>query len=620
MTSTPSIEPGLRIGNYVVEERLGTGTEGLVFLARDVLLGRRVAVKTARVGRESTHGVEEARTLARLEHPHIVRVYHAERSGNSWFIVYEFVAGGTLHAWVERCGPLAPSRALQLATQAAQGLSFAHRQGTLHRDVKPQNLMLSEDGWLKIGDFGLALDLRSQNLGVLPNAGTPAFLAPELWSGAAPSAAADVYSLGACIFFMLKGRPPFATREVEDLRRAHCELSPLLDEEWPAGLRELLFAMLEKVPERRPGSTDELVEWLQLLQRNPERLTSGQAPVPRLPPLVEDGVGLGLQAALQGSTGDPAVTALSAALQQRCRGVVVCASHPGDGQVLVRTAASQSQAVCAQVSLRLDTGKQSLLRLMRTEIAGASASHTLAQLAERLRDQQALGGGVVVVEVVAAAGLLPQQLAEVRELLRCAVRTGLVLVQVLPEESAAELQLAEPDLPRIDVPSVPVLCLERHEQLARFAASATADNFLFSRDGSRVLFYLSATTYLPWVELAIAAIDIAAAAGRTVVASWAVLAAERSCIGDGEEGEHAAPAVSSAPRRWPDERTMELLAHLRREEAQAGAVSEKGAAKREAARFSQGEPVRSNHEASASRTVVRGEVSETSRMSPMTDF
>src|SRR5689334_14409221 len=119
------VESGTTIANYVVEELLGQGTEGSVFVARDSLLGRQVALKTLRVAEVGeTRGVEEARLRASLEHPNVVRVLHARRHHGVWFVVFEYLAGGSLQSLLERVGPLAPEQALDLLSQAAAGLAY----------------------------------------------------------------------------------------------------------------------------------------------------------------------------------------------------------------------------------------------------------------------------------------------------------------------------------------------------------------------------------------------------------------------------------------------------------------------------------------------------------------
>ena len=157
-----SIDVGSVVANYVIDSVLGRGAEGSVFLARDTLLGRQVALKTLRVAEiGETRGVEEARLLASLEHPHILRVYHTKRHHGVWFVVSEYLGGGSLQARVERTGPLPIPQALELMAQIASALSHVHASGIVHRDVKPQNMLLSQAGQLKLADFGLAADLRN---------------------------------------------------------------------------------------------------------------------------------------------------------------------------------------------------------------------------------------------------------------------------------------------------------------------------------------------------------------------------------------------------------------------------------------------------------------------------
>ena len=210
--------PELGAIGLTVEDELGEGGMGRVFRARDVRLGRDVAVKVLR--RESAADPEfrdrfarEARTMARLEHPGIVAIHDfgTAPAGDS-YLVMQLVPGGSL---AER-GALPVSTAVSVARQLCDALAYAHGRGVIHRDLKPQNVLVGDDGRAKLSDFGIARLVEppaGERALTRPSVvmGTPGYLAPEARAGAPPDARADVFALGALLFYMLTGRDPDAT-------------------------------------------------------------------------------------------------------------------------------------------------------------------------------------------------------------------------------------------------------------------------------------------------------------------------------------------------------------------------------------------------------------------------
>src|SRR5262249_24703162 len=210
----------IRVGNYIVERGLGSGGQADVFLARDVVLRRLVALKvlhrTTSAG-QNVRGLEEARLIATLDHPNIVRVFHVELSEGVWYMAMEDVDGGNLQLRVTRAGARDAGGGVRSALVVADALAHAHQIGVVHRDVKPQNLLETRAGVIKLADFGLA-GLRQEGLDNTARAlrlvGTPQYLAPEMWLGEPATAKSDMYGLGATLFFMLAGRPPFQAKNV----------------------------------------------------------------------------------------------------------------------------------------------------------------------------------------------------------------------------------------------------------------------------------------------------------------------------------------------------------------------------------------------------------------------
>ncbi len=200
---------------YRVEREVGRGGMGSVWLCRDELLGRDVAVKqVGHLPGESTpdlaRAMREARSSAALNHRNVVSIYDAIEEGDHIWLVMEYVPGRTLSAIMNEDGPLLPERAAWIGAQVADGLAAAHARGTIHRDVKPGNILVTVDDQAKISDFGIARTLGDAQLtqsGLVT--GTPAYFSPGLARGEEPVEADDVWALGATLYAATEGRPPF---------------------------------------------------------------------------------------------------------------------------------------------------------------------------------------------------------------------------------------------------------------------------------------------------------------------------------------------------------------------------------------------------------------------------
>ena len=254
-----------------------------VHLAHDEELGRAVAVKLlpphlAADAVFRARFVREARLAGRLSHPNIVRVYDAGETDGRPFIVMEYVPGGSL----AEAGQLEADHVVALGVQACAGLQHAHDAGLVHRDVKPANLLVRDDGVLKIVDFGIARaaeSTRHTQAGML--LGTAAYLAPEQIAGRDATPAADVYSLGAVLYELLTGRPPYTFASLAELaaKQADGLITPVRDLEpgVPPELEEAVMHALARDPSFRPGSAAELAHEL-------EAASTAPATVPLTPP------------------------------------------------------------------------------------------------------------------------------------------------------------------------------------------------------------------------------------------------------------------------------------------------------------------------------------------------
>jgi serine/threonine protein kinase len=272
----PAATPPELIGHprYRLLERLGAGGMGEVFKAEHRLLARAVALKIINKQLTSSAAIverfrREMRAVARLSHPNLVQAHDAEQAGELHFLVMEFVDGISLAALVERDGPFAVALACDCIRQASLGLAHALEQGLVHRDIKPQNLMLTPEGQVKVLDFGLAsIGIEPAGEGGLTPVGqpmgTPDYIAPEQVRDAhSADTRADVYSLGCTLYFLLTGRPPFPEGNNSQKLAAHLERQPeplpLLQPGLPPELVGVVERMMAKEPAARYQSPGEVV-------------------------------------------------------------------------------------------------------------------------------------------------------------------------------------------------------------------------------------------------------------------------------------------------------------------------------------------------------------------------
>jgi serine/threonine protein kinase len=213
------MRPDLIGGRYRIDHAVGRGGMGTVWLARDELLRRDVAVKQVGLlpgqsDTDSARALREARSAAGLGHRNVVTVFDVVEERDAIWLVMEYVEGRSLSQIVAAEGPLDPARVADIGAQVADGLAAAHAVGTIHRDVKPGNVLVRADGLAQISDFGIARspgDPRLTQSGLLT--GTPTYFSPELARGAAPSPAADVWALGATLYAAVEGHPPYRSQE-----------------------------------------------------------------------------------------------------------------------------------------------------------------------------------------------------------------------------------------------------------------------------------------------------------------------------------------------------------------------------------------------------------------------
>ncbi|MBM4023480.1 MAG: serine/threonine protein kinase [Planctomycetes bacterium] len=262
---------GCRLGGYRIVRRLGSGAMADVYLAEQTSLGRHVAVKvlrptTLRNPAAVSRFEQEARAAASLVHGHIVQIHEVACIDGVHFLAEEYVAGPSLRAWLDARGPLAPRQALAVLAQVGSALARAAQQGIVHRDIKPENLLVTPAGDVKVADFGLVrvageeLELTQDGMTL----GTPLYMSPEQGEGRQVDARSDLYSLGATIYHLLAGTPPFGGSSAIAVVMAHIkEPLPALAlkrPDLPAGLCLIVERLLAKEPAERFASPQELLQ------------------------------------------------------------------------------------------------------------------------------------------------------------------------------------------------------------------------------------------------------------------------------------------------------------------------------------------------------------------------
>ncbi|MEZ4367855.1 MAG: serine/threonine-protein kinase [Kofleriaceae bacterium] len=558
--------PPARIGNYLVERPLGVGAQADVFLARDVVLRRPVALKLLHPSdddRANLRAVEEARVIATLDHPNIVRVHHVELVDGMWAMAMEYVDGGSLHQRVEGLGPMTVEAVLRHAMAIADALAHAHHLGVVHRDVKPQNLLVTRTGVVKLADFGLAAPLAAA--GRMAAVGTPQFVAPEVWLGQPASAASDIYALGGTLLYLLTGLPPFpAARTMDELRTAHRKHAPSLPPKLPPAVAALLSRCLAKAVDGRfptAGAVGEAASAaLDALGLGRDRRTrTDPAVVGRetqldlelraLPPLAE------------------ARAALELALASDVA-LIWIAGGRGDARARIVRAvlAGASARWFVAARCRIGVGDDDLGLAIGAPLAAASnpGADWIERVIASLRREGRTGTTVLEVEVER-----PLTEAEASELVTLARKVEGAGVRVVATSDAAVAQVVSQALAQAQV-----------GYLGRAIAvgEMTADHLRYHLDA---WVRLGEEPRLPWsadaVTLAVSttmtegldldrllhnAVVIARAARRAVVTSWCVLAgaAHREWLGGPDD---VAERWRQPPTRWPTAEVLEVLRRAR---------------------------------------------------------
>lgn len=263
---------GRRIDRYEIRSLLGAGGMGVVFLAFDTMIEREVALKMLPIELSSNETalsrfLSEAKAAGKLTHPNAVAIYEVDRDGDAYYLVMEYVGGGTIEAELQRSGGLSVLAATQITADACKGLAAAHGVGLVHRDIKPANLLRAPDGSVKIADFGLAKQTIGSSMQLTREgavAGTPYYMSPEQCESRPVDARSDIYSLGATYYSLLTGAHPYEeSGSIVQIMFAHVGGPPLdprkIRATLPAACTQIVQRATAKKREDRYQSADEML-------------------------------------------------------------------------------------------------------------------------------------------------------------------------------------------------------------------------------------------------------------------------------------------------------------------------------------------------------------------------
>jgi len=278
---------GERLGNYRILEKIGSGGMGSVYLAKDIVLEREVAIKI--ISSEYANRPDlmarfkvEAVAQAKLNHPNIITIHSFKQEKNIYYIVMEYVQGKTLKKIISEKGRIPVVTSLKYMTRVISAISYAHSRGVIHRDVKPDNVFITDEGNVKIGDFGIAKIKGIEGLTRTGSSlGTPLYSSPEQILGRKIDTRTDIYSIGITLYEMLVGCPPFtsATSSEYEIQKGHLELVPpkpsKLNSSIPGSIDSIVMKSIEKNPQKRFQSArdfklkvDNLIRELTLVKKS----------------------------------------------------------------------------------------------------------------------------------------------------------------------------------------------------------------------------------------------------------------------------------------------------------------------------------------------------------------
>ena len=258
-------------GRYQVRSRIARGGMATVYLATDLRLERRVAIKVMHGHLADDESfkqrfIQEARSAARLAHPNVVNVFDQGQDADSAYLVMEYLPGITLRDLLQEYGSLTPDQTLDISEAVLSGLAAAHKAGIVHRDLKPENVLLADDGRIKIGDFGLARAATANTATGAALLGTVAYLSPELVTRGIADTRSDIYAVGIMMYEMLTGEQPFRGEQPMQIAYQHANdavpTPSSVNTRIPAELDELVLWATARDPEHRPRDARTMLDQL----------------------------------------------------------------------------------------------------------------------------------------------------------------------------------------------------------------------------------------------------------------------------------------------------------------------------------------------------------------------
>jgi serine/threonine protein kinase len=257
-----------KLGKYLIQRELGRGAGGVVYRARDPIINRLVALKTITTGLAEYPDLlqrfyQEAQSAGGLQHPNIVTIYDLGDADGIPYIAMELLEGESLDQLISRRAPLPVPLKLTYALQACRALDYAHKRGIIHRDIKPDNVMLTRDGTVKVVDFGIARVLETSKTQTGMLLGTFAYMSPEQYHGEHADARSDIWSFGVLLYELLAYQRPFRGQTPASLMHSICQQEPLSLQEvapdCPAALEKVIQRVLHKSPDERYQSMEEVL-------------------------------------------------------------------------------------------------------------------------------------------------------------------------------------------------------------------------------------------------------------------------------------------------------------------------------------------------------------------------
>lgn len=280
-------------GRYKINRTIGVGGMAIVYEATDLMTSKRVALKMLKDSiSDNTQAlrrfINESKAVAMLNHPNIVKILDVSVKTEHKFIVMEHIKGITLREYMNKKGKLGWRESTAFISQILLALDHAHMKGVIHRDIKPQNIMVMEGGTIKVADFGIAKIPNAETVTMVDHAvGTIYYISPEQAKGKKIDARSDLYSLGVMFYEMVTGELPFIAENSYGIMHKHINDAPLAPTkhtpQLPLGIEQIILCAMEKDPANRYQSASQMLRHIYRIQRDPTTIFQRQTPAPRTP-------------------------------------------------------------------------------------------------------------------------------------------------------------------------------------------------------------------------------------------------------------------------------------------------------------------------------------------------